>query len=151
MEITLEWIAQNFARFNHQYFDDSLPIPIFRIVRDKDLFGQCGTKRRVYPVFFIKLSVYVERTEYEYQNTLLHEMIHLYLFDQKDWTAAHGEKFIALASRINQDGWNIKIPRKCDRTKLDPKRAELQRKLKQINKLHKHIFGRTLLVNRSCN
>ena len=61
--------------------------------------------------FTIKVTKYYDLPEREYQNVLLHEMIHYYIAYQriKD-TSAHGQVFRAMMNELNsRHGWNIKV------------------------------------------
>lgn len=112
MELTTEWMAENFAKFNTQYFNSELLIPKFAIINTWRKNGSCGAKnwRTEHPNFTIRLSNHFERTEYDYQCTLLHEMIHLYWQSKGEWEVGHGEKFVEMAMRLREMGWDISIP-----------------------------------------
>lgn len=61
--------------------------------------------------FTIKVTKYYDLPEREYQNVLLHEMIHYYIAYQriKD-TSAHGQVFRAMMNELNsRHGWNIMV------------------------------------------
>lgn len=113
MELTTTWMSTNFARFNRKYFKAGLPTPRFVIVDSKEFFGQCGAKnwRAKHPNFYLKLSIHTERTEYQYQCTLLHEMIHLYWYSKGEWNVGHGDKFVEMALQFRRLGWNVHFAR----------------------------------------
>lgn len=113
MELTEEWIAYYFYIFNREYFGNELPTPRFLIIQSNKVRGQCTAKhwRSGCPDFYIKLNNRFEQTEYQYQCTLLHEMIHLYFQSRGEWNVGHGEKFREVAIRFRNIGWNIMIPR----------------------------------------
>lgn len=113
MELTTAWMSTNFVRFNRMYFNAGLPTPRFFIVDSKEFFGQCGAKnwRAKHPNFYLKLSIHTERTEYQYQCTLLHEMIHLYWQSKGEWNVGHGDKFVEMALLFRRLGWNIHFAR----------------------------------------
>ena len=56
-----------------------------------------------------------DRSDKDFCNTILHEMIHLYIRQNniKDTRPHHGKVFYQIADRINQYGWNIS---RCDST-----------------------------------
>ena len=109
MTLTTAWMSENFARFNREYFNAGLPTPRFIIVDSTKFYGQCGAKnwRAEHPDFYLQLSIHKERTEYLYQCTLLHEMIHLYWQSKGEWDVGHGDKFVEMALLFRRLGWNI--------------------------------------------
>lgn len=117
MELTTEWMAEKFAKFNTQYFNSELPTPKFAIINTWRENGSCGAKnwRTEHPNFTIRLSNHYERTEYQYQCTLLHEMIHLYWQSKGEWKVGHDEKFVEMAMRLREMGWDISIPYSSER------------------------------------
>lgn len=109
MKVNRTWIENNFNKFNAEYFEGKLPIPTFQICNTYRMLGQCGAKnwKAEHPNFVIKISNYFDRTEKEFQNTLIHEMIHLHFQSNKDWKESHGKKFQAMARSFDKYGWNI--------------------------------------------
>jgi len=118
MTPTIDFIQEQFNTFNKAYFDGVLPMPNFVITRARTLLGQfVCTKRNVW-LFFegkpmdctIKISGFYDMPEREYQNTLLHEMIHYYISYRriKD-TSPHGQVFREMMQRLNDEGWSISV------------------------------------------
>lgn len=130
MILTTTWMANNFAQFNIKYFHAMLPTPRFIIVDSNAFFGQCGAKnwRAEHPDFYLKLSNHTERTEYQFQCTLLHEMIHLYWQSKGEWNVGHGDKFVEMALRFRRMGWDIHIKRdsKSQKSNVAGKSINLQ-------------------------
>lgn len=131
MQLTINFIREAFMKYNKKYFSNSLMAPDFKINKSFRKFGTCaarlyGTRRH----YTITISNCFERTEDEYCNTIIHEMIHLYIFQNhiKD-TSSHGQVFKNIAQRINKDGWNIQAKGEC------PKQfsADMQEKNKLFN------------------
>ena len=123
MLINTAWIQANFARFNNKYFGGELIPPRFSVTNARTHLGSMtfkwkaertglgfGEVKQVDYDHCIHLSIYYDLTEHEYQNTLLHEMIHYYLSvkglhdDNK-----HGTLFHQWMDRLNQDGWDISV------------------------------------------
>lgn len=105
-------------KFNAEYFDGKLNVPTFEIMRTKSVLGQCTWKwnrnyltgEKTPYAFRIRISNMFDRSEVDYKNTILHEMIHLYIRQNniKDTNKHHGRVFYAIADRINnQGGWHI--------------------------------------------
>jgi hypothetical protein len=109
MELTLDFIAAAFHKFNKKYYDGKLETPMFAIVHRKNILGQYQHK---WPKI-IRISDYYDRSERDYHNTILHEMIHEFIRQNniRDTRRHHGAVFYAEAERINRDGWNIS---RCD-------------------------------------
>lgn len=111
MALSIEFIESNFDRFNKDYFNGELKKPRFEIMHTKSLLGQCkwdnvcGEKRN----YRIRVSDYYAFSDSGYQNTILHEMIHLYIRQKgiKDTRRHHGAVFYHHADRINKHGWHI--------------------------------------------
>jgi hypothetical protein len=120
MVLTISFIADNFSKFNKEYFEGKLKTPTFEITHVKSYLGQYHWKydkfnytydgRRTIRESVIRISDRYDRNETEYRQTILHEMIHLYIRqnDIKDTRPHHGRVFNSIADRINrQGGWHI--------------------------------------------
>ena len=122
MKVTKDWIVQRFKYFNYYYFDNKLPIPEIVVGNGpRNILGQyklTGSKynsatRRITHVenngtLFIN-DIY-DRDEVSINETLLHEMIHeyIYLVDGIVPINSHGKEFKKYADWINKDaGYNI--------------------------------------------
>lgn len=111
MILTTDYISKAFDKYNAKYFNGELVKPLFKIISTSHTLGQCCRKNNVLKgtYYIIKISNKFDRNEHQYDNTIIHEMIHLYTFQKsknpKDW--GHGNAFYALANRINKDGWEI--------------------------------------------
>lgn len=111
MELTINFIEENFNKFNALYFNNELEKPSFKIINTKTVLGRMCYITREYTkkIFFrLEISRYYKRDEYEYLNTILHEMIHQYIKQKRMLdTSVHGRLFHNIAERINRCGWNI--------------------------------------------
>ena len=117
MDITLDYIKSNFDKFNVKYFNGELITPKFKITRVKSYLGQLSWKyiNGERTNYLISISAMFDRSDKDFCNTILHEMIHLYIRQNniKDTRPHHGRVFYQIADRINQYGWNIS---RCDST-----------------------------------
>lgn len=119
MTPTVDFIRSQFVAFNARYFGGSLPEPRFVVTHARTILGQfVCSQRRGWGVFAgrprsftIKVSAYFDMPEREYQNVLLHEMIHYHIaYNRIKDTSPHGEKFRAMMRRLNEEeGWNIRV------------------------------------------
>ena len=108
MQIDIQWLQNNFARFNARYFSDLLPVPRFGVGHSRTRLGTLSYKRKTRmgrsqcSDFAIHLSNYYDQTEHQFQSVLLHEMIHLSIACSgvKD-TAPHGVVFRGMMQRLN--------------------------------------------------
>ena len=116
MQINTEWIAVNFDRFNKDYFGGRLTPPKFSVNNARTRLGSMAfkwkrslLKRESYD-YVIRLSNYYDIPEVEFQNVLLHEMIHYYIAVKrfKD-DSVHGTMFRSIAQRINKQGWHVVV------------------------------------------
>ena len=111
-------MEQWFTTFNEQYFDGGLPLPRLALSRSKTRLGSMSCKRVTrllsgtkFSDFTIRLSNYYDLSERDFQNVLLHEMIHYHIAytGVKD-TSPHGVVFRRMAEVFNRKyGWNIKV------------------------------------------
>ena len=116
MQINTEWIAVNFDRFNKDYFGGRLTPPKFSVNNARTRLGSMAFKwkrsllKRESYEYVIRMSNYYDIHEVEFQNVLLHEMIHYYIAVNrfKD-DSVHGTMFRSIAQRINKQGWDIVV------------------------------------------
>lgn len=136
---TVDFIRDQFAAFNARYFGGSLPEPRFVVNHARTILGQfvCSRKRG-WGVFAgrprdctIKVSDYFDMPEKEYQNVLLHEMIHYHIaYNRIKDTSPHGEKFRAMMERLNEEGgWNIRVRGKMAHYGMADKAAQRQARI----------------------
>ena len=85
MTLTTDILRTWFRQFNADYFGDELPVPRLVLSKARTRLGTMACKcqrrllKRVYTDFTIRISTYYDCNEREYQETLLHEMIHYYI------------------------------------------------------------------------
>ena len=104
-------ILVNFHYFNEEYFGGILPIPQLKVRHGWRTLGyfsyQTDTPFGMSET--IEISDFYDYTEYEFRDTLIHEMIHYYLYyTGEDLKCRHGKAFKAMAKRFNKEyGMNI--------------------------------------------
>lgn len=113
-------MEQWFDTFNQTYFQGALPQPALQLSQSRTRLGTLSYRRvRTWKgmkneSYTLRLSNYYDLSEREYQNTLLHEMIH-YVIAYKGWkdTSAHGQIFRNMMRELNTKyGWEINISAK---------------------------------------
>ncbi len=150
MELTVKILRAWFNRFNTEYFNGELPEPRLLVSSARTQLGQFSCRRvrrglfRGYTTtgFTIKVSDYYDMSEHDYQQTLLHEMIHYYISytGAKD-TSAHGKLFRQLAERLNKlGGWHITISSKTDQYAVRNQKKNAQFLLIVIETTDHHYF-----------
>ena len=83
---TLTFIQQTFHRFNQEYFQGTLPTPAFKITWTSEEMGACTRHTRIdaygitHSRYEISCSKYFDCPLEELENTMLHEMCHLWVF-----------------------------------------------------------------------
>ena len=117
----IDYIQQKFMEFNRQMFDGKLPMPPIVLSKARTFVGQCAAKRQRtlfrgtrLTDFRLKFSICFDMPEQEWEDTIIHEMIHYYIGVNglKD-TSAHGQLFRQMMIGINQRfGRNIRISHK---------------------------------------
>lgn len=111
--LTTTYLEQKFNEYNSAYFKGELEIPTFVICKSRRVNGQYSWKYNLKGELIesvIRISNYYKRSEFDFCNTLIHEMIHLYIRQNKikDTRPHHGRVFYSIADRINKEGgWDI--------------------------------------------
>ncbi|MDY4038585.1 MAG: SprT-like domain-containing protein [Prevotella sp.] len=117
MQIDKEWLGHWFDRFNHDYFADRLPRPRLSVGRSRTRLGSMTCRRQIRMLrtvrtdYAIRLSNYYDQSERQFQNVLLHEMIHydLAYSGQRD-SSPHGPLFRSRMNELNRlHGWEITV------------------------------------------
>ena len=114
MNVTTDFIRDKFKEYNQEYFEGSLNMPKFEVTHVKSYLGQYHWKyvkhTDILSESVIRISDMFDRSEKDVCNTIIHEMIHLYIRQNKirDSRPHHGVVFKNIAARINrQGGWHI--------------------------------------------
>lgn len=117
MILTTEFLYNKFNEFNEEFFDGSLPQIKIIIGKSRKSYGlfhfSIDRTTKVKTPIHISISGYFERSEKEYCQTLIHEMIHYYIaynllaLDED----AHGKTFQSMMNVINamQDKYVIRV------------------------------------------
>ena len=137
MALTIDILHAWFRQFNADYFGDELPVPRILLSKARTRLGTMSYRRVrkllrwMYTDFTIRISTYYECSEREYQETLLHEMIHYYIaYKNISDTSSHGKVFRQIMLQLNNEhGWNITITSSMRNHKLTP----VQRKITVAN------------------
>ena len=116
MELTIQFISQEFDLINEMCFDNTLLKPRFEITHVKSYLGQYhwvySWDARIFYDSVIRISDMFDRSEADIRNTIAHECIHLYIRQNKikDTRPHHGRVFNQIADRLNSD-WGFHIAR----------------------------------------
>lgn len=102
-------MQEGFARFNSEIFDHRLPTPCFALTRAKTFRGKLTYRwkrsilgKRTPYEFQIKLSTFFDLPEREWEDVLIHEMIHLHIVSSAiPDSSSHGPAFRSLMLQIN--------------------------------------------------
>ncbi len=106
---TIDYIRSKFIEFNTLFFDGKLPEPPFELSRARKTLGQVVYRRSHgtngmwhYDNFIIRISSCIDMSETEWEDTILHEMIHLWILSNQ-WTdsSAHGMLFRHKMKELN--------------------------------------------------
>lgn len=113
MELTVAYLQRKFNEYNKEFFNGVLPYIKIKIGRSKKCFGiyHTETSRITGKVLkqHIMISKYYNQTDKQYDETLIHEMIHYYIkFTGIKDNNSHGREFIKIMNRINESS-NFKI------------------------------------------
>lgn len=107
MRPDLPYLYQQFDRFNQLCFEGKLPRAEIRLNSRRRSLGLTRYRHNRLTgqrIVWIEISVFFDMPESEYIDTLVHEMIHYYIFVNglKD-TSTHGKLFRAEMERIRRD------------------------------------------------
>lgn len=110
MKATIRFATEKFREFNRQMFDDRLPeVPILmsdagralgmlKYERKRDLLGRVRCCN-----FRILISTRYDLPQEQIEDTLIHEMIHLFIaYNNLKDTSTHGDRFKYLMNMINR-------------------------------------------------
>lgn len=87
MTITTSYLHTKFNEFNKTYFNNEISMKgCFIITKHKSDFGRAWLRQEN-----IEISTYYERDELDYLNTLLHEMLHLFVWQKYKCKGHRGE------------------------------------------------------------
>ncbi len=149
MELTAKILREWFGRFNTEYFNGGLPEPRLLVSSARTQLGQFSCRRvrkrlsQGYTLmgFTIKVSDYYEMSEHDYQQTLLHEMIHYYIaYTGARDTSPHGRLFRQWAERINKaGGWQITVSSRTEQYAVRNQHTDAQYLLVLI-KTTNHLY-----------
>lgn len=100
-DFSIPIIEKKFDKFNLEYFGGKLKRPIFKLKLCKNALGMCSSKTKENPNKpTIMLSTYYKVKELEMENTLIHEMIHLYQYQILKERMGHKDSFKQMSARI---------------------------------------------------
>ena len=146
MEVTTDFIKSSFDKFNKEYFNGALVTPTFEVSHCRRALGDF---RRRYKYYRIRVSDYYIRSQREIEQTILHEMIHLYQSQFNCRDKSHGIDFKEKASDINcKGGWCISRLTSTAGCLVNPKYAESgsRNKSKESNiMVYKSVTGKYFL------
>lgn len=150
MELTVSLLRMWFNDFNVRYFQGKLPEARLLVSRSRTQLGQFSCRRvrkglfRGYTTtgYTIKVSEYYEMQEREYQQTLLHEMIHYYIaFTGAKDTSPHGRLFRELAAQLNAvGGWHITVSSRTEQYQVRNQQQDVQVLLVLLKSTDGHCF-----------
>lgn len=115
MVANIQNIQLAFNKCNEKYFEGKLPIPMFDLLHSFRTCGYCqcdyeqGWFSRTLYNFRISMTDYYDFTPKQFEDILVHEIIHYYLaYFGIDKSCSHGREFKKMAKRLNQAyGLNI--------------------------------------------
>ena len=159
MLVTIDWIRERYNKFNKMYFFDKLPKDLeFKISRSKDTWGEAAfnvnLRLNTITPAFISLSNYYDSPEYVKENTLIHEMIHVYdyvtnpqhyiiMHKRNRRYNSHGTWFKNECKRLAQYGYDIQenITEEQEKCSTLSKSARLNLELKKNTTVICAAFG----------
>jgi hypothetical protein len=109
MIITIPFIQEKFKKFNSDIFNGALPLVPFYLTNARTFAGKCTFHikrdilgREKFYNFALRFSVRIDMPEREWEDVIIHEMIHYYIgFRHIKDTSSHGEVFRKLMGEIN--------------------------------------------------
>lgn len=128
----ITFITESFRNFNALIFDDSLPVPKFSLIRARSFRGKIVYRiikkgfKTVNDNFELRISISFDLPENEWEDVVIHEMIHLYIASKGITdSSSHGSEFRKMMHSINQKFHrNINISAKIPIEKKDEINAD---------------------------
>lgn len=151
MKPDVDYVRGRFQAFNELIFASELPdIPII-ISKSKSFLGRLEYKRRkrifaAREIYDIKMrvSARVDMPESDVDDTIIHEMIHLYILVKglKD-SSTHGKVFRAMASDINKRfGYKVSVSHRFT--------AEQRQELIDSSRFKLRVVARLIMADGRC-
>ena len=111
MKATVPYIEEKFNEYNALMFGGKLERVPIELSKSASYVGQCSFRtRRIAGIIIgrsdlrLKISTRHDLPEEEIQDTIIHEMIHCYIWQQKiKDTSTHGKVFRSMMAQINRD------------------------------------------------
>lgn len=117
MRASLDFLEESYRKFNQECFAWTLPVVPLHISRSRRMLGclrfvrgRCGG-HETYRDFSIHISNRLDMPRNVVEDTLIHEMIHLYIvYNGLKDSSAHGPVFRAMMAEINRrHGRNVTV------------------------------------------
>lgn len=134
MKVTGKLLEEKFNEYNKKYFNGSLTKPKFSTYVSETSMGIFNVSERNNKT---KLTILIARNinfnEEELRDTLLHEMIHLYVYQNFGFSKKHNGHFADKMNELNQKyGFDIRKDSKHLAKKYLPKKSFLQKIMNMI-------------------
>lgn len=108
MIVTIDFMKKAFEQFNKEFFKNILPTPTFELNKDSTNMGTCARLNRLhadgssYYKYVINISTYFDCPQIEHENTMIHEMCHLWVFITHPNTteSSHGPIWQSIANKV---------------------------------------------------
>ncbi len=109
MTVTLAYLKERFGTFNEECFGGCLPVPVLKVGRARTMLGSLKYRKRRGLLgrmrcsdFTLTVSSFYDLPQEELDDTILHEMIHLFMASRnmKD-DAPHGRLFRQKMDELN--------------------------------------------------
>lgn len=135
-----EFIVEHYKAFNQQIFAGQLPMPHLRLTDAKTYIGnmRCRKKRTFTGLtmnydFVMSFSITHDMPQAEWEDTIIHEMIHYYIyFNNLHDDAPHGTLFRKWMDTINERlGRHIAISHRADREESLQARKEKMARIRE--------------------
>ena len=144
---TIRLMKQSFHRFNQEYFQGCLPTPEFKISKSSKLYGYCNrllskqADGTIVYRYVIACSKYFDYPLVEIENTMLHEMCHLwvYIYYPDTTEPSHGPIWQSIADRITAASNNKYIITPSSASCwifINPKMLRIPKKSKDPQEVH---------------
>lgn len=151
MKIDTTWLRRKFDMLNKKYFDGRVRPVRMRVGHARTIMGSYRYSLNDEGPYdeVITLSDAYKQTAKQYENTLLHEMIHAYLAQHNEATneKSHGKTFMNWARRINEQKEHlVQVSEKSTLELTD--RTKLENELKRLCSEHDFLEGRARILYR---
>ena len=137
-KINKDILKELFVEYNDLYFNSMLKTPRFGTYKGMTALGTLFTWKDNVKRPKLEIATNVDWTEVSLRSVLVHEMVHLYLWQtDKDGDRRHGKRFKAVMRRLNEN-YNLGVKTRNSEIHYNDRKPVIQRIWNKIRQIVNH-------------